>query len=160
MRTIKEKTTFKTEDGREFESEKAAKKHEALVVAKRDFEEAKATLGRILAENFATADGYKFEIGLRDYYWITPGYFTVPRLLKVDFWGTNWNWEEAPKESTTLVLLSYRDDAGEVMDKSYGRRISIDELYAYKDEAEKALLVRQREWLEERLAEVKEGKGV
>jgi hypothetical protein len=154
MKTIKAKTTYRTDDGREFTDQKQAERHDRLVKAKREYESAKRTLGKLMAESCLTADGQPFKIGLwPDYYWITPGYFSMPSLLKVSFWGTNWDWEESSDEATTVVLLSDLSDSGQQL--GHIRRFPINELYANKDRAQAALIEAQRKWLREMVAEVK-----
>ena len=64
MKTIEKKTTYRTCDGREFTDQAAAAKHEALVVARREYDAARWNLAKLLAEACTTADGQPFQFGL------------------------------------------------------------------------------------------------
>ena len=156
MKTIKPKTTYEALDGRKFTDPIAAKLYEELEAAKRRYESARFELGKLLAESFKTADGLPFKLGLwPNYYWIAPGWFSMPNLLTVSFWGTNWGWEENDN-ATTLVLISNMDDQGKHLDHS--RQFPIDELYSDETRAKRALIAAQEKWLAERAAEVAEQK--
>lgn len=154
MKTVKSKTTYHAKDGREFTDQTAALHYEELLDAKEAYEEAKRNFGKLLAETCNTADGEPFRVGLfSDYWYVTHGYFAMPNLLKVDFWGRNWTLEENRQdEATTVVLIGNLADDGSKMDR--GRAFRIDELYAKESNAKAALLVAQRSWLEEKLREV------
>jgi hypothetical protein len=153
MRVKKERTTYRTDDGRTFVDKAKAEEHEALDALRRAYEEAKYAFGKAMAERFQTADGEPFKIGLwHDYYFITPGYFSLPVLVKVDFWGRNWDWREGSDESDSLVLVDCKDDRGQTMD--HHRDFRIDELYWHEQKAKAALKKRQLEWLEEKKKEI------
>ncbi|MFA7254108.1 MAG: hypothetical protein WC107_06175 [Patescibacteria group bacterium] len=154
MKKIVGKTEYRTRDGRSFETERAAAQHEELIDLRDGYELAKQALGRKLAETFKTADGQPFSVGLwTEYYWITPGHFSLPALLSVDFWGRNWTWEENG-EGDTLVLISHLNDRGEDISDRQGRRFPINELFANRAKAKAELANRQRAWLQEKLTEL------
>ena len=153
MRTLKKQTTYETEDGSEFESKEAAERHETLCQVRQAYDDAKLAYGMLLAERCKTADGEPFQLGMwHDYYYITPGYFSWPKLLKVDFWGRNWTWEQRD-EDDQLVIISDKNDVGGKMDQT--REFRIEELFADKGKAEAALKVRRECWLDEKRRELK-----
>jgi hypothetical protein len=162
MKTVTKKTRYKTEDGMTFDNQESAKRHEEFALAIKDYENAKHTLGKILAERCKTADGKTFSFGLwHKYYWITPGYFALPRILECEFWGTNWSWDSSHdiddirETDPAICLLFYQDCNGQKMD--HGQHILISELYAGRAAADAALKTAQKQWLNERAKEV-EGK--
>ena len=154
MKAAATQTIYEAGDGRKFTNKKAAGRYGALVKAIAAYEDARRTLGQILAECFNTADGEPFRFGPDEYFWIVPGLFSLPQLRCVNFWGSNWDWKEGPGESTTLVLICSADHNGRTTDGGQNYKIPIGELYRKRSAAESALRVRQREWLNDRLKEL------
>lgn len=146
--TIKKQTKFKTTDGREFDDEKEAQKHDELILAREQYDASLRRLNRLIAETTRTADGYLFEFGLwTSYHYVTPGYFQMPVLGEVHYIG--WNWD-----------LNEHDDSVEIVTRggNDNRRseYKISNLYREKSKALAALVKAQQEWLAERQSEVEE----
>jgi hypothetical protein len=141
--------TFRTSDGREFTDKGEAERHEALVEAKREYDTARAVLGRRLAETQKTADGRPFEFGVfGDYYFVTEGWSGMPELLTVSFFGNNFSIDE--HRIAEVVILQRAQ--GRDRDSEY----RIADLYRGKAAAERALLEAQEAWLAKKTAEVAE----
>lgn len=133
-------TRYETSDGREYDTQQEAERHEALITAKREYEHAQKVFGQRLAETQKTADGYPFEFTLlRDYYYITPGFHEMPALVRVGF--SRWKPVQL-NEADELVLTSGR------------LHCRIGDLYRSPRAAEEALLTAQEAWLKERTEEV------
>lgn len=132
---------YKTSDGREFGNETDAQRHELLIAAKRKYEDARHEYARALAESQRTADGQPFNLsGMHDYYYITDGYFSMPEIVRVDFWY--WNCDINEADETVIVVLDSQ--------KATRREYRISSLYYWKGNARKALLIAQ----EGRLAQI------
>jgi hypothetical protein len=153
MKIIKSKTKYCAEDGTEFSSKELAKGHEKFVEAKHAYDYARNTLGKMLAKSCITADGKEFRIDLwHEYFWITPGYFSMPSILTVEFWGNNWDWRYVNESQKEIVLISRKDDFGKIIDNS--REFKIEELYFDKNAVHAAIKDVQRKWLNEKLKEL------
>lgn len=127
---------YKTTDGREYTDKEQAERHEALTAVKTAYEDARRNYAAALAESHKTADGYQFKLtGMRDYYFVTPGWYGAPEIKKVAFYI--WNCD-----------LSDNDEAA-IVDTSEGRRIEykISALYRQKANAKKALIRTWGGWL-------------
>ena len=149
--TVKQEVQYKTSDGREFSSESEAQKHDALIVARREYEAALSKLNRLVAETKRTADGELFQFGMwRTYYYITPGFFDMPALAEVPYLGSNWD-------------LNEYDDAVEIVTRegTEQRRCEyrINKLYANKTKALRALVEAQAAWLKEREEQISQTKA-
>jgi hypothetical protein len=159
MKEVTKKTEYESNDGMTFDNAAAAKRYEEFAEAIQAYEDAKRTLGQVLAERCKTADGKTFSFGLwSKYYWITPGYFALPRLLECEFWGTNWSWDDSHnindirETDPEICLLSYQDHNGGKMD--HGQAIPISELYDDRAAVDAALKIAQRKWLIEKAEEL------
>ena len=153
MKKIEKKTLYETSDGREFESELQAAKHEKLILARREYESARREFATHLASSFKTADGHDFEFGLwTNYYHIFKPAKSIPGLVRVEFWGREWDIVDCRGETDTLVLLSYVDGFGNA--NRQGVEYPINELYRYYENAEKALKKVQMKWLETMRAQI------
>lgn len=145
---IKEQRKFKTTDGREFDDEGEAQKHDALIVAREAYRVALHKMNQLIAETTRTADGELFEFGIwQTYYYVTEGFNSMPQLMEVPYLG--WNWE-----------LSEYDDAVEIITErdTDNRRMTykVNHLYRDKKKALDAMIVAQRAWLQERTDEIAE----
>jgi hypothetical protein len=146
---------FKASDGKEFGAKEDAERHDAVVVAAREFGEAKHRLGRVLAEREKTADGKPFEFPmLRDLYYVTPGWSGMPTLNRVSFYV--WSCEFEIDEHLELVTIRQRKQVGRMSDGERVESYRIADLYATEKAANVALLAAQEKWLEARAAEVQE----
>lgn len=146
MAVSEEPVVYKASDGSEFEDKDKAVKHDALVLAKRDYEQALQTLIRLVAQTQKTADGFPFEPRLlRDYYYISVhGGGVQPRIGKVDFWGHNWSLSDPRGEDAEVQIYRYGENNHGV---SQVHRFS--ELYREEANAHAAWLVKFREWVAE-----------
>ena len=130
-------------DGRQFPTQEDADRHEALATAEHDFLEARQRLGVLLAKSQKTADGKPFEFDVYDdYFYVSPGWQGMPHLHTVSFGHERFDFDAQDR-----FQLIVREGEKE-------RRYAIADLYASKDEAERALLTAQEAWLAERTEEV------
>lgn len=145
---IKEQRKFKTSDGREFDDEKEAERHDELILIREEYKSVLRRMNTLIAETTRTADGKLFEFGLwKTYYYVTEGFFQMPQLTEVPYLG--WNWH-----------LNERDDAVEIIlyegNDKRTREFKINNLYAGKHNALIALVAAQRAWLREREEQIAE----
>lgn len=137
----KTKPKFITSDGCEFDTEDGAERHEELVAARDEYERARLAFGRALARTQTTADGHPFDLGIWAKYWrVRPGWAGVPDLERMNWmWGGKFDFCQRGDE---LVLI----EKGAVPP----REVPINEIYATRREADKALLIATEEWIAER----------
>jgi hypothetical protein len=140
--------TYRTSDGREFDQKADAERHDALVEARRAYQDAREVFGRLLSAAQLTADGERFDYTRwREYYWITPGWNGRPELEAVSFgYGTTFGFD-------------YHSDRPEITVQRGGatrdtRTYQVSELYSSQAKAEAALLVAAEKWLEEQKAAI------
>lgn len=139
---------FKTSDGREFDTKKAAERHAALLSAQNAYRDAKQAFVRLVAESQLTADGCEFHFGgFATYYWIRPGLSGLPSLQTVYVSP----WDCTIDERDNACLIERRDEKGGLFRE---HRWDVKELYRHQRNAERALLLAQEEWLAERAEEV------
>lgn len=146
--SVREEITFKSSDGREFDNAVEAQRHDELIVARQEYEQALARMNSLIVKTTRTADGYLCELGIFiDYWYVSPGWSGMPNLHKVPYLG--WNWH-----------LSYHGDEVVIVHRESGRERSdeyaIKDLYRSKKEALAALVKAQEKWLTERQEEVAE----
>jgi hypothetical protein len=137
---------YRTTDGREFKTPGEAERHEKMLTAYKEYEDARQALGRCIAETQRTADGRLFEFtALRDYWAIWDRWEGIPRLVRVEFWPWNLHFE-GDRDNFQLK--------GKLGDHDHLFRVS--DLYANKDAAERALLDVQEKWLADHAEKVSE----
>jgi hypothetical protein len=147
---------FKASDGREFDTKKEAERHEAVITAVKEYEDAKHRLGRCLAEREKTADGQPFDFAhWGDYFYVTPGYGGMPGLSRVSFYVWTCTFDVDGLERVTI--RQHRQVGPPYQDRVEEYRIR--DLYADERAARRALLKAQGEWLTERAKEVAELKA-
>lgn len=141
-------TKFETSDGKEFDTKEEAERHDELILARKAYKDARHTLGVILARSQKTADGVPFDFSLlRDYYYISDGWASLPALRRVSFYI--WNFEFDERDVFEIKQWDERGK-GEQMMITY----KINELYYSEREAKKALLDAQEAWLAEEAQKV------
>lgn len=139
---VKQEVKFKSSDGRAFNNEAEAKKHDALILARQEYKAALRKLNQCVAETTRTADGHLFEFGLwKTYYYVTPGFFSMPALAEVPYLG--WNWELNEYNDSVEIILREGND-------NRVREFKINDLYLEKRKALTALVDAQKAWLKER----------
>lgn len=139
---------FKASDGMEFESAVEAERHDGLVLAREAYVEACRLLNRRLAETQRTADGQMFDFGLsRDYWYLAPGWQTMPRMYAISFSG--WSCSVEVRSDGGVAIIS----EDETRSRTAYR---IVDLYRNKRKAEEALVAAKEEWLAVRSQEVAE----
>lgn len=145
---IKKEFKFKSSDGQTFDDETEAKKHDALILAREEYEGALRKLNQCIAETTRTADGHLFEFGLwRTYYYVTPGYFSMPVLAEVPYLG--WNWDLNEHDDSVEIVLHEGND-------NRRREFKVNSLYVDKRTALAALIGAQQAWLKERQEQIAE----
>ena len=147
MAVKKTKPKFETSDGREYEDQRDAKRHEELSHAKRAFESAQKAFGVALARTQVTADGKKFSFGWRDYYYVADCWSGMPSILSVQFYEHTFDFTDADDE----LLLLITDPRTEKQ-----HRYKIGELYVDKCEAEKALAIAEDKRMEAYATQIRE----
>lgn len=156
MKKITTKTKFETEDGRKFTDQKAAETHEQIQAAATAYEQAREAFGRVLAESQRTADGFPFEFGLSDYYYIAL-WGGLPTIRRVDFWYRNWSFDyDRENEPAKFCLLHFEGDGGRC---GNGQPFRIGDLYRHRANAERALVEAQEKWLAEETERVAEARA-
>jgi hypothetical protein len=146
---VKEQPKQYESHGKTFDTRKEAKRHDELVTAKQALEDAQDKYQRVLAESAVTADGVPFEFGVfHDYYHIVKPWGSMPHVDRLSY--VAWGWSVRDSDLPDQVEIADRRDDGK------SRYVPIKELYADRDKAVAALLVAQREWLEERRREIEE----
>lgn len=136
---IKAKTTYKTTDGKEFEDEAEAIAHEEIITLKRAFDSARFAYGRALAQREKTIDGYPFEIRYHTYYYIQQ--FTgMPYLADVTF-ANDWEFTLDDYKQRITILKPRQEGGGNI-------HYHIDSLYRDRENARKALVAKQVEYLQ------------
>jgi hypothetical protein len=137
----KVRKTFEARDGRSFDTEAAAERHEALVAARRAYEEARRAYMEEIAAGLTTKDGHPFEFScMRLYYFLVEGFAVKPHLKELQFYL--WHCDV--------------DDHDETVIRLQGVQYKISDLYRYRDNACKALVAAQREWLQRQTEELAE----
>jgi hypothetical protein len=144
--TVKQETKFKSSDGREFDNETEALRHDELAVAREEYEHALAKMNGLIVKTTRTADGYLCELGIWiDYWYISPGWHGLPNIHKVPYLGWNWDLSRHHDE----VVIVHRETGRERTDE-----YAISSLYRNKKNALVALVEAQKEWLQERQDEI------
>ena len=147
MKTIKSKTKYQTTDGRTFTDATAAAFWEKLSTAKKAYADAKEELGKLLAGSFKTADGEEFRVGgAGNYYYVFEPCNAMPTILEVQFWWNHWDFDAERDNDTRMVLYAFQDGWGHARIKD-PVEYPIDELYADRREAEKALIEAKRRFV-------------
>ena len=142
-------TQYQTSDGRAFSDKARAERHERLIVAERAYEDARREFARALWETQLTADGQPFTINVRTYYYITPGYFSMPTLREINFYAGIWSMEMDERDR---LLIIYKPDGT----KETAEHYSIDKLYLSRTHAQIELADQLEAWLKEKQDEVAE----
>lgn len=138
---------YVTSDGVKFSDQARAERHERLIVAQKAHEDALRNFSRALWETQLTADGQPFTVSSRTYYFITPGYFAMPTLREINFYGGLWSMEIDERDHLTII---YKADGL----KERGERFRIDDLYLSRTRAQLELADRLEVWLKEKQEEV------
>lgn len=133
-------TKYSASDGREFNTQDEAERHEQFIVAQKEYETARNRFGRLLAETQLTADGKPFRFDAFKRYWhVTAGWSGMPALSEVRFDGWNYQFDVSDR----FVI---RQDEGRDGNQRWVE-YRIDVLYANYPKAERALLAAQEKWL-------------
>lgn len=145
---------FTSTDGKEFETEEAALRHDKLITAKNAYEQAQIEFGLALAESCRTADGALFKMNIYRHYWsIWAPIYQPPRLHEIPYVGHGWRWKEYGE--TIAIAFDYRDPF-RTSEPSREITFNISEIYQDKRNAEIALvaaLKKYREDVDEYIAE-------
>lgn len=144
-------TTFKTSDGRKFTNKVDAEKHQIIIESVAEFQKAADKLGRAVAESLRTADGELFSFTrLRDYFYISKGWYGMPEMLRVSFYIWNCHFDSYDGAKDLKDFSIYEEKEG----KTHNYKIA--ELYSEERKAQLALLDAQKDWLEMCAEKVKE----
>ena len=146
---VKRQVTYKTDDGKEYETPEEAEKHSQIVTLQKAYETARGKLGISLLQNQTTADGESFRIAPGPNYYLLLKYsHCPPRIIEVHFYWTHWDWFLDDKDNLKLRVivpsLYARNKHGETTIEVY-----VHELYARADNARAAWLVANAERLAE-----------
>lgn len=137
---------FKTSDSEEFDSQDDAERHEAVLTAKEIFETAAREYGEAMLGEAVTADGERFDLALScQYYYIAGRYGGgMPRLQSTYF----YRWNCCYDLRGGLTITQRQSDSWQAC--------PVKELYRHKTNAERALIVAQRERIREFTEQVDE----
>lgn len=145
---------FETSDGAEFVDEDDAKYHEELLVATREFTQAKKRLNHCLSKTLKTADGKRFDVGRWANYWFVAKWHHLggPAMGRVQFgFGTVFTLEKGDEGINTAPAITViEDERGQLRRTTY----RIGELYAEERNAKHALLVAMQEYVVDRQDEL------
>lgn len=145
---VEPEVEFRTSDGRSFESEAVADRHENLIAIRDDYQRARKIYARTLAETFRTADGYRFNFQIWHYYRVTPWFHRIPGVQEISIWAPDFDIDEHdPAEGDFVFELQGSDG------KKERRRIKISDLYCSRAAADRACVEAQRERLAEMTAD-------
>jgi hypothetical protein len=123
-------------DGSEFESKVEAERHDTLISAQRQFDNAKDRLRQAIIRTYKTADGLPFDFGLFHDYWYVADGFHWPALSQVSFMGYQQEYRISEHDESRLLLV----------EKQNGRDVHYDvsQLYANRKDALVALLAARK----------------
>lgn len=94
----KNPVTFETSDGREFDTEDAAKRHQEVIDKLKAFENAKQLLCFAICKEYKTADGHPFDFLKHSYYYFVRIVWGTPQLERVEIPGRYWaNLADVPQ---------------------------------------------------------------
>ena len=142
--------TYAASDGQEFDDEEEAKRHDELITARQEYDDARKKFNRVLAQTQKTADGETFDFGLfTSYYYITDYYYTQPSLKHVNFLG--WNFE-IDEHDDSVEISQAEGETG----REHRFSCKISRLYVSKKRAEIALINALESWLDEQRRTVNE----
>ncbi len=146
METVPQK--YKTTDDKEFENEKEAVKHEELITAQSEFEDALKRYSHALFESQETADGHPFKFtSSHDYYTLVVTGFQMPRLQCIRFYFYNCTLDD----NDAAYVTQRTDHDGNCVYQTY----RISELYHDKVNAEAILLEAQEKYVSDVSKDVK-----
>lgn len=145
VRKVESEVEYTASDGRSFESEAEAERHEKLISVRDDYRSARMIYARRLAETFKTADGYRFDITTWHYYRVTPWFHRMPGVQEVSIWSPDFDIDEHDPVEGEFVCELHGHDG-----KKERQRIRISDLYRRRAAADRACLEAQKK----RLAEI------
>lgn len=152
----KQKTIWKSADGQEFNSEAAAERHDQLVKAREEYEQARNRLFQLLVGQLKTRDGQTVGFGLRGCYYVVLFEYNNPVVAEVRLSWNRWDWELADDKLRVILDWSWPGSR-----ESQRIHIPVADLWADRDkarlaclEAQRAILDRHREELEQRAADL------
>lgn len=122
---------YRTNDGGEFDTKAAADKHEAMIEAKREFENAQAKFAKAVVGTYKTADGEQFEFRWSQYWYIRDS-FSFPALHPVRLEG--WYDQEFCVDNSGKFFVVERST-----DRKHESRYDVTELYKDERKARAAL---------------------
>jgi len=145
----KQKTTYKSADGKEFPTEAEADRHDAILKAKDEYETARRKLGMLLLANEQTADGMQIEIGEKTLYCVI-GQHYAPVAQECHFYWNSWDWQLDHKDRVELRFrLTQGKDERLVT-------VKLSDLYAKRDNARQAVLEAKRQIIKDKQDELAE----
>lgn len=130
----KKPSVYEASDGTEFETQAEAERYQALTDAERQYRNASAAYGQMLAETQKTRDGVAFQFGLFQDYWYPIHWGGKPCVIRIGFIG-----RETYLEGDKLYLIPYQGDQGRNV-----KRVEVSEVFA-SETAAKAQLVEELE---------------
>lgn len=149
------KTVYKSDDGREYATEREAQDHQELVNAFADHREARKAYALVLAKTIKTADGEPLLLDgmMRKYWWILERYPNRPWLSRVSL----YDWEVELDEDGGRPAYRYFDESYEDQqrgNKGTWRTIAPAELYASKEKAEARFAKRTAVWAADQIRQM------
>lgn len=139
MAVKKKPTIYKATDGTEFDELEDAERYDALIVAKREYKNARSNFKRVMLQSQKTKDGESFEFHKWRPYWIVHEFIgQTPHIESFDPWFHSVEIDDRCNASVLVSKCGYEDtrvNSFETVCRSY----KICDLYYHKENAEAAL---------------------
>lgn len=134
----KQETTYKSADGKKFKTANEADRHDAILLAKDEYDTSRRKLAIALLANERTADGQPIDIANRTLYCVVNKHYS-PMIQECKFYWNAWDWGI---DDDDRVQLHFRMTD---RDKERWVTVKIDDLYADQDKARMAVIEARRE---------------
>jgi len=145
----KQKTTYESSDGREFKTQAEAERHDAVRLAKKDYEAARWKLGTVLLADELTADGERIEVGVRTLYCII-GRYHAPVIQECTFYWNSWDWQLGRNDRLELRFRVTRGSDEQWV------TVPLSDMYANRDNARQAVIDAKRQVIKDKQDELAE----
>jgi hypothetical protein len=146
MTIKKTEPQYKTSDGKLFDTAEQAERYEKLTAALQEYDSARDKLTRAFIGAQATADGKPVEISYATSYWVITGSFDGMRYI-AEIYFSFYKIEADPYKEDELGFYHPASDGK----RKFWR---FSDLYAVKENAERALLAEQKETMKHWQADI------
>lgn len=148
----KRTTVWTSQDGREWTTEEAAERHDALCRAQQDYDEARNRLFLLLSGQLKTRDGQVVDFGKRARYYTVLFEYGDAIVAEVHLRWNRWDWALDDRDRLTIVLRwQFSGDSKESL-----IHIPVEDLWVDREQAIGAMIEARRARLDERAGELDE----